>query len=432
MRPPAIIVTELSKLYRLGLKEDLHDTFAGTISSWLTQPLRNLRYLRQLDTGSAQGETDPSLIWALNDVSLEIGEGERVGIIGANGAGKTTLLKILSRITEPTRGRVLVRGNVGSLLEVGIGFHPELTGRENVFLNGAILGMRRDEIGRRFDEIVAFAEVERFIDTPVKRFSSGMFVRLAFAVAAHLETDILLIDEVLAVGDAAFQRRCLGKMSQAASEGKTVLFVSHQLGLVRSLCDRAILIQDGRVAATGQTGSVIDRYLESCTDPSESGEKSYVDAPDKAFQLMRSRLLDPKGRPVTVFSSEDPVALELHVRVRRRVPGLYGYMTISTTDGTTVLESDSYDCPPNNIDTLPGGDHVIRVEIPPRTLAPGAYLIYLNFTSPSGEQGFQVDSPGTVHRFEVSDPFTRRGNQRRGFSGTLLEWQWLEDDAFPR
>src|SRR6201981_3867500 len=189
--------------------------------------------------------------WALKDVNFDVRQGEVLGIIGRNGAGKSTLLKILSRITEPTEGRVVLRGRVGSLLEVGTGFHPELTGRENIYLNGAILGMRKSEIDRKFDEIVAFAEVEKFIDTPVKRYSSGMYVRLAFAVAAHMETEILLVDEVLAVGDAEFQKKCLGKMGEVARCGRTILFVSHNMGSVASLCESALLLQDGRVVAAG-------------------------------------------------------------------------------------------------------------------------------------------------------------------------------------
>jgi len=429
MSDPAIIVEDLSKLYRIGLRENLPDTFGGALWSWFSQPVRNLRNLRRLDAATAD-TTNPGegFIWALQDVSLEIAEGERLGVIGPNGAGKTTLLKILSRITQPSRGRVLLRGKVGSLLEVGIGFHPELTGRENVFLNGAILGMRRHEIQRKFDEIVDFAEVERFIDTPVKRYSSGMFVRLAFAVAAHLDTDILLVDEVLAVGDAAFQRRCLGKMSDVASQGRTVLFVSHQLGLVRSLCDRAILIDDGRVSAHGATVEVIDRYLQSSLDPSGDGEKMLPEDPNKAFQVLRVRLLGRNGEISTLFTSEDAVVIELLCRVRRRVPGLYGYLTVTRNDGTTIIESDSYDRSSNQIDALQPGDHVVEIEIPPRTLAPGRHLVYLNFTSPSGDNGFQVDSPGTVGSFEMTDPFTRRGNRRRGYIGTLLEWRRIESD----
>jgi len=208
-------------------------------------------------------KTDVEEFWALKDVDLEIKEGDRVGIIGRNGAGKSTLLKILSRITEPTTGRVSIKGRVASLLEVGTGFHPELTGRENIFLNGAILGMTRHEIRRKFDEIVAFAEVEKFLDTPVKRYSSGMYVRLAFAVAAHLEPEILLVDEVLAVGDAQFQKKCLGKMGEVSSEGRTVLFVSHNMLAIKKICDRSIFLNDGKIMSDGTSDSIIDSYRNS-------------------------------------------------------------------------------------------------------------------------------------------------------------------------
>lgn len=420
----AILAEDLSKLYRIGLKESLPDTFAGAVKSWLTQPLRNLRALRRLDTKNAGADQiDTGSFWALRDVSFRIDPGQRIGIIGPNGAGKSTLLKILSRITEPTRGRALVRGRVGSLLEVGVGFHPELTGRENVFLSGAILGMRRNEIHRQFDEIVDFAELGPFIDTPVKRYSSGMFVRLAFAVAAHLETDILMVDEVLAVGDARFQKRCLGKMGEVASEGRTVLFVSHQLGLVRSLCDGAMLINDGQIVAEGPTGAVIERYLRTDMAETRGGERSFAEDREKAFQILQARLLNDEGDPITCFTIEEAITLELQARVRRRVPGLYGYMTVSRNDGTMVIESDSFDRPPNQMDSLSPGAHLVQITIPSHTLAPGRYSVYLNFTSPSGEQGFEVDSPGTILGFEVTDPFTKRGNERRGLVGALLEWR---------
>jgi len=245
----AIQVENLSKLYHIGRLQQRHDTLRDAI-------VDGFKSLRQRNGASA----DESL-WALKDVSFEVKQGEVLGVIGRNGAGKSTLLKVLSRITEPTGGRAVINGRVGSLLEVGTGFHPELTGRENIYLNGAILGMRRSEIDRKFDEIVAFADVEKFLDTPVKRYSSGMYVRLAFAVAAHLEPEILLVDEVLAVGDAGFQKKCLGKMRDVADEeGKTVLFVSHNMGAVQTLCQSAILIEEGRLCQNGSSEEVITEY----------------------------------------------------------------------------------------------------------------------------------------------------------------------------
>ena len=252
MSDVAIRVEGLSKLYRLG-KRERYRTLRDTLVDAVAAPFRSLRS-RRVSNG------EPETIWALKDVSFEVKYGEVIGIIGRNGAGKSTLLKILSRITEPTEGEAEIRGRVGSLLEVGTGFHPELTGRENIYLNGAILGMKRAEIQRKFDEIVAFAEVEKFLDTPVKRYSSGMYVRLAFAVAAHLEPEILIVDEVLAVGDVAFQKKCLGKMSEVSEGGRTVLFVSHNMGAAESLCGTGLLLERGKLARAGLISQVISQY----------------------------------------------------------------------------------------------------------------------------------------------------------------------------
>ncbi len=260
----AIHTENLGKLYRIGEHQGAYKTLRETIVSAFSVPLRHLNRNPQSSILNPQSDC----IWALKNISFEVKRGEVVGIIGRNGAGKTTLLRILSRITEPTEGWAEIRGRVGSLLEVGTGFHPELTGRENIYLNGAILGMKKAEIDRKFDEIVAFAEVERFIDTPVKRYSSGMRVRLAFAVAAHLEPEILLVDEVLAVGDAAFQKKCLGKMGNVAKEGRTVLFVSHNMAAVINLCGRAILLDEGKLVLNGQPDTVIGNYLTRTTPSS--------------------------------------------------------------------------------------------------------------------------------------------------------------------
>jgi len=250
----AIRVEHLGKQYRLGGQQLRYATFREAILKTAGAPLRWLKGERR---------AQPTSFWALEDVSFEVKHGEAVGIIGRNGAGKSTLLKILSRITSPTRGRVDIYGRVGSLLEVGTGFHPELTGRENIFLNGAILGMTRREIMQKFDEIVAFAEIEKFLDTTVKYYSSGMYVRLAFAVAAHLEPEILVVDEVLAVGDAEFQKKCLGKMGDVAKEGRTVLFVSHNMGAIESLCEKSILIETGSISTMGISNDVVKNYLSS-------------------------------------------------------------------------------------------------------------------------------------------------------------------------
>jgi lipopolysaccharide transport system ATP-binding protein len=264
MSETVISVENLSKLYLLGQAERKHESLVSELGGLLSAPFRNYRKLRRLDTSRvADGQADsPDLLWALKDVSFEVKRGEALGVIGRNGAGKSTLLKVLSRITEPTKGRVRMRGRVASLLEVGTGFHQELTGRENIYLNGTILGMKRREIDRKFDEIVDFSGVERFLDTPVKRYSSGMKVRLGFAVAAHLEPEILIIDEVLAVGDAEFQSKCMGKMQEVARGGRTILFVSHNLPSLRLLCSRAVLLKDGKLVSSGPASDVVDLYAE--------------------------------------------------------------------------------------------------------------------------------------------------------------------------
>ncbi|HLA81302.1 MAG TPA: ABC transporter ATP-binding protein, partial [Thermoleophilia bacterium] len=277
------------------------------------------------------------IIWALRDVSLEIPEGQIVGVIGRNGAGKSTLLKILSRITEPTEGRAEIRGRVGSLLEVGTGFHPELTGRENIYLNGAILGMRKREIDRKFDEIVGFAEIDRFLDTPVKRYSSGMHVRLAFAVAAHLEPDILLVDEVLAVGDVAFQRKCMGKMSSVAQEGRTILFVSHNMSAIQNLCNRGIVISQGRMVFDGPAGQAVTEYLQDLTRSAESPfEENPHRRGDGSFRFTGARVLDDTGRESSFLVAGQAASFEFTYENRIGARSVQMAFTLYNQLGTAV------------------------------------------------------------------------------------------------
>lgn len=302
-------VENICKQYRLGARDAAYETLRGS----LTSSVHNLLNRLQRRNTRRNAET----IWALKDVSFEVTAGEVVGIIGRNGAGKSTLLKILSRVTEPTAGRVELYGRVASLLEVGTGFHPELTGRENIFLNGSILGMGRLEIRRKFDEIVAFSEVEQFLETPVKHYSSGMYVRLAFAVAAHLEPEILVVDEVLAVGDAQFQRKCLGKMSDIAKQGRTVLFVSHNMSAVTRLCERAILLGDGRIQNQGPVNEVVGSYVASALSCSAlrawpNGEN----APgDEIVRLHQVRIRDQKGTTCDTIDIRQPVGVEMDYEV---------------------------------------------------------------------------------------------------------------------
>jgi lipopolysaccharide transport system ATP-binding protein len=310
--PVALRASGLGKTYHIGaVRRQRYRTLRDAVAEAAAAPFRRAgKLLRGQATGAAELD---EVLWALRDVSFEIAEGEVVGIIGRNGAGKSTLLKVLSRITEPTAGFVEIRGRVGSLLEVGTGFHPELTGRENVYLNGAILGMTRAEIARKFDEIVAFAETEKFIDTPVKHYSSGMSVRLAFAVAAHLEPEILLIDEVLAVGDVAFQRKCLSKMDEVADKGRTVLFISHNMAMVDSLCERSILLQGGRLVEDGPTRHVIDRYLEGVGPVGDTALHENTDRSGTGdYFATKLELVDGQGRIVDHAITGDELTIRLH------------------------------------------------------------------------------------------------------------------------
>src|SRR5437764_3779871 len=322
----AIQTFGLSKQYRLGQYRQAYQTLREEL----------VRAGRALVRRQRAGD-GPDTIWALDGVSFEVEQGEVVGIIGRNGAGKTTLLKILSRITEPTRGYADVTGRVGSLLEVGTGFHPELTGRENVYLYGSILGMSRPEIRRRFDEIAAFAELERFLDTPVKRYSSGMAVRLAFAVAAHLEPDILLVDEVLAVGDASFQRKSLAKMAEVAREGRTVVFVSHNLAIIQALCRRAVLLQRGQVVADGTVGDAIDRYLRTLESAASANLLERTDRDSRGWDevlVSALEIRDESGTHPDVVVGGRPATITVHVT--EVLPDLQCRLTIVNSLGQPI------------------------------------------------------------------------------------------------
>lgn len=423
----AIRVENLSKLYRLGQIVG-YSTLREDLTNAVTAPFRKLRQTtdRREETavpGLPSSVSDSSkYIWALKNISFEVKQGEALGIIGSNGSGKTTILKILSRITAPTEGYVELHGRVGSLLEVGTGFHPELTGRENIYLNGAIIGMKRAEIKSKLDEIVEFSEIEKFIDTPIKRYSTGMYVRLAFSVAAHLEPDILLVDEVLSVGDAAFQQKCLGKMGAEAQRGRTVVFVSHNMGAIREMCPISVWIDNGSIVESGASSSIIDSYLQLARRGAATPECQFAEDPEKDFQLLSARLLNDEGALTQSFICDKPVIIDILCKSRRPVPGLYGYLLISKKDGTRVMESDSYDTAPNPLDGLPAGMYSTRVTIPMRTLGPGDYDVYFNFTSISSLKGFNVDSPGVVGSFHLDDSTSRRGNQRNGFFSTRLTW----------
>ena len=345
----AIKVEELGKCYRIGVQDQTHNTFAVSLWSFLKAPFRNYKKYRSLynfdDINLDQKENSSDVTWAIKDLSFEVKVGEIVGIIGVNGAGKSTLLKILSRITPPTTGRILIRGKVSSLSEVGTGFHPDLTGRENIYLNGTILGMRKKEIDCKFDEIVDFSGVEKFLDTPVKRYSSGMRVRLAFAVAAHLEPEILLIDEVLAVGDARFQKKCLNKMQTVSQQGRTVLFVSHNMPSVTRLCPRTILLDAGGVLADGPSHEVIQLYMHS--EKSSKAEREWGDlASAPGDEVVRLRAMRVKNREGEVTESVDvshPVGIEMEYEVLQHRDILLIYFHVVNEEGIEVFTSFQMD-----------------------------------------------------------------------------------------
>ena len=363
---PIVKVECLSKQYLLGAIQGRHPIPRSGFTNNLRARISGLRRARR-----APGET----LWALKDVSFQVEPGEVVGIIGRNGAGKSTLLKILSRITEPTSGRIELYGRVGSLLEVGTGFHPELTGRENIFLNAAILGMRRRDIETKYDEIVAFAEIEKFMDTPVKRYSSGMYVRLAFAVAAYLEPEILIVDEVLAVGDTAFQKRCLGRMQDVTKRGRTVLFVSHNMLAVKTLCDRAILLEAGRITREGPVDQVVDAYLTSGDETSTTGEipTDALRSGTGEAQVRRVELLDAEDNPISQVYFGQTLRLALTLEVTKKIEDALIGLGISSLDGIRVTSSYSLDGGRPPVELFPGWYRVL-VELD-LTLLPRHYAL---------------------------------------------------------
>jgi len=359
--PVAIRVEKLSKSYRIGEVRPRYKTIRDSLSSLATAPFRRFGRRRSEET----------LMWALRDVSFDVRQGEVIGVIGRNGAGKSTLLKILSRITQPTRGFAEIRGRIGSLLEVGTGFHPELTGRENVFLNGAILGMRRFEIQAKFDEIVAFAEVAKFIDTPVKHYSSGMYLRLAFAVAAHLEPDILLVDEVLAVGDVLFQKKCLGKMEDVARAGRTVLFVSHNMGAVRSLCTKGLFLENGAVLQSGDVGKCIETYFKQIGAFQAAQEGEGADTSASGFSAVR--LAGAAGE--NAIDQGEAFEARTRLSIRQEVSGFSLFCIVEDMQNRMLfhLREESTEL---GLTAVSRGEYAISVKVPPLWLNTGLYSLY--------------------------------------------------------
>ncbi len=420
--PWAVRMRGVGKQYRIAALQARNDYFIDALMGFFRGLVPGLRT-----------KTRSESFWALQDIDLDIGAGDTVGIVGRNGAGKSTLLKILSRVAAPTTGEVRYRGRLASLLEIGTGFHRELSGRENIYLNGTILGMRRAEIREHFDAIVAFAGIEQFLDTPVKFYSSGMYVRLAFAVAAHLRSDILVVDEVLAVGDAEFQRKCLGKMRDVAAAGRTVLFVSHNMGSVRSLCERALLLETGRMVLYGEVDEVVERYMQSAEGQSAI---RYVNVPQpQGPTIVRIELAAAR------FAHDEPVGLEVAVFTQ---PGsLPSYVALAVLDAEANPVCFSRDCESDErlLEGRPEGEHAYRVEIPAGSLKPGDYWISCTLYSlfpnhpseygnvPENEVGEFIQSADRAVGFAVYDNGSvqsRLGFPWKGLSGVRPRWERVE------
>ncbi len=437
MAKPIISVENLSKAYRIGAKEEVHDTLIGAAKGILRAPFKNLKNLRSLDTSHASSSataslsrsdktnTDDEVLWALRDVSFEINEGDVVGIIGRNGAGKSTLLKILSRITEPTGGRAVIRGRVSSLLEVGTGFHPELTGRENVYMNGTILGMTKTEIDRKFDEIVEFSGVEKFLDTPTKRYSSGMQVRLAFAIAAHLEPEILIVDEVLAVGDSEFQKKCIGKMQHVAGSGRTVMFVSHNMSAVIDLCSSAVEIFDGIVRCVGPVQSVVEGYLRG----SDVENSVFVSSPNLKrkgngeAQVSHATLKLADGKTATSIPMGTPFFVDLRVNAKSQINDVVAVLGVYDLLGTKLFNLQSTQSFAQGV-PLSIGENELRCTVPELNLLPGEYLINISLRRQSSIGLLdRIEAALTMHIVSLMESDTDRVTKSgEGFISVDSKW----------
>lgn len=423
MSATAIEIEGLGKRYRVGERERyvaLRDVLARS----LTAPLR---FFRQGKNGHGNA---PAHIWALRDVSFQVRPGETIGVIGRNGAGKSTLLKILARITEPSEGRARIRGRVGSLLEVGTGFHPELTGRENVYLSGAILGMKKAEIERKFDEIVAFSGVERFLDTPLKHYSSGMQMRLAFAVAAHLEPEVLLVDEVLAVGDLEFQKKCLGKMEEVTRGGRTVLFVSHNIGAVRRICTRGAWLDGGRLRLLGSAGECVDAYMANASveDAQNAGVFDLRNRTDRIgsahSRIAEIRLLNSQGQAYSSFEFGETFRVAFAIDCRELTRSCFVGITVLGADGTSVLGTHQYDSSELR-DLKPGTDYRLSCLFEPNLLKPGRYALQVGVMDFSTWECHDwIYSAGEFEITAGSGKFGRMADSRPAYVQPILEWRW--------
>jgi lipopolysaccharide transport system ATP-binding protein len=414
---PIVKVENLSKQYQIGTRPAGYATLRESLTNAFRSPFASLlRRSKRTDS-----------VWALRDVSFDVMPGEVLGIIGQNGAGKSTLLKILSRITEPTTGRAELYGRAGSLLEVGTGFHPELTGRENIFLNGAILGMTKPEIQQKFDEIVAFAELEKFLETPVKRYSSGMYMRLAFSVAAHLDPEILVVDEVLAVGDAAFQKKCLGRMRDISSRGRTVLFVSHNMAAIRSLCGRGIVLANGRKIFEGAAGECVDQYLAEITQHA-TNEVDLTSFPraggvEPDLKICKLRLCSRDGRPLV--RAGDPMEFELDFTVFELLEDVVLGVRVLSSDNVGIMECrSSHDY--GAIERLEPGEYSIKCRIDQNVLSPGLYQLNVGARCASKP----LDHVQQAMTFEVYSDESASSLWLNGVSGCVrLPSRWTQPEA---
>jgi lipopolysaccharide transport system ATP-binding protein len=411
---PIIAVEGLSKRYRIGGRQ-AHNSLRDAVAGLFRAPLKQFRA-----NGSA------NTIWALKDVSFEVAPGEVVGIIGRNGAGKSTLLKILSQITRPTKGRVALNGRVGSLLEVGTGFHSELTGRENVFLNGAILGMTRAEIQRKFDEIVAFAETEQFLDTPVKHYSSGMTVRLAFAVAAHLEPEILIIDEILTIGDVEFQKKCLGKMNEVTREGRTVLFVSHDLNSVNAICERAMLLHEGSIVMSGVTADVTRYYLDHSNNMYSPITWTALPDPNAAEVTLNNIRLLQNGLSTSAINCRESFTVYIDYLINEVVRGSRFFMIFRNDKGEVIFTTSDYDVLTTEAMKRKTGRFLSRVEIPGGLLKTGGYYGSLGVDIRDDRVIFAADDAFHFDVFEPEDDIQATRHRRPGAISPLLSWEISE------
>lgn len=426
MSNPAIEVRGLGKKYHIGaVKTARYNTLRDSLVNVAVGPIRRAR---KLLSGQATGAAElDEEIWALRDVSFDIARGEVVGIIGRNGAGKSTLLKVLSRITEPSAGYARIQGRMGTLLEVGTGFHPELTGRENVFLNGAILGMHRPEIERNFDEIVEFSEIGKFIDTPVKHYSSGMSLRLAFSVAAYLEPEILLIDEVLAVGDVSFQRKCIGKMNDVAKQGRTILFVSHNMAAVNRLCERVLWIDEGGVRRSGETGDVIREYLADGS--SFVGERTWEGGLSNPgvdeLRVHAMRVRDSQGRVTSGVAGDEPFRVEIDYEITENLPASRIGFVVSTPDGTVAFDAFDSDKERFASRRLPG-NYTSVCDIPGQLLGPGRYVLTVVAGIPGVRSLASFDGALTIDVNDTGVVGLHVPGGRRGVFRPNLDWDVVE------